>query len=235
MERDVILIPGFWLEASSWHEVLEGLRLHGVHARAMSLPGMASREDDRDGIGLDDWVSAVVAEVDASEHPVVLVGHSAGGAVSHAVSDRRPERVARVVYVDSLPMAEGQCVNDELPVVDGAVPLPDWSLFPDEDLVDLDEGLRETMRERAIPVPVGAAHDPQHLTDERRHDVPSTVVACEFTRENVREWLDDAAPWTVELAALCDLEIVELPTGHWPQFTRPSDLAEAIAGAILRP
>jgi hypothetical protein len=32
-----------------------------------------------------------------------------------------------------------------------------------------------------------------------------------------------------ELAKIRDVEYVDLPTGHWPQFTRPGDLARAIA------
>jgi hypothetical protein len=56
-------------------------------------------------------------------------------------------------YHDSLPMGEGGLINDELPVENGEVPLPDWSLFDKEDLVDLDDDLRAAFRERAIPTP----------------------------------------------------------------------------------
>ena len=31
-----------------------------------------------------------------------------------------------------------------------------------------------------------------------------------------------------ELAKIRDVEYADLPTGHWPQFTRPEDLARAI-------
>lgn len=34
-----------------------------------------------------------------------------------------------------------------------------------------------------------------------------------------------------EVAALRDLELVDLPTGHWPMWSRPTDLAAAIATA----
>ena len=68
----------------------------------------------------------------------MLVGHSGGGAIAHAAADARPDRVARVVYVDSWPLGAGGVINDELPAENGEVPLPDWSLFEEEDLVDLD-------------------------------------------------------------------------------------------------
>jgi pimeloyl-ACP methyl ester carboxylesterase len=109
---------------------------------------------------------AVVGVIDSfnpAEGQVVLVGHSGGGAVAHAAVDARPDRVARVVYVDSGPLGEGGVINDELPAVNGEVPLPDWSLFEQEDLVDLDDELGAAFRERAIPTPVHVTSDPQHL------------------------------------------------------------------------
>ena len=37
-----------------------------------------------------------------------------------------------------------------------------------------------------------------------------------------------------ELAAVHDVEYLDLPTGHWPQFTKPRELAEAILAAVDR-
>jgi hypothetical protein len=34
-----------------------------------------------------------------------------------------------------------------------------------------------------------------------------------------------------EVGTLRDLELVDLPTGHWPMWSRPTDLAAAIANA----
>ena len=75
-----------------------------------------------------------------------------------------------MIYVDSGPLAEGGCVNDELPVVDGEVPLPDWSDFEEADLIDLTDELREHFRAIAIPEPARVTSDPIHLTDPRRYD-----------------------------------------------------------------
>ena len=35
-----------------------------------------------------------------------------------------------------------------------------------------------------------------------------------------------------ELARLQDVEYVDLPTGHWPQFTKPVELCAAILAAV---
>ncbi len=208
------------------------LREAGHQVHALTLPGLESREADRSAIGLRDHVDAVVAVVDTLPGPVVLVGHSGGGAVAHAVADARPDRIARVVYVDAGPLGDGDSINDQLPVVDGEVPLPDWSVFEPEDLVDLDDGLRERFRAIAMPEPLGVTRDPQVLSDERRYDVPVTVIACEFTTDMLREWMAAGSPFAAELARITDVELVDLPTGHWPQFTRPRELAAAILAAV---
>jgi pimeloyl-ACP methyl ester carboxylesterase len=229
---DVILIPGFWLDASSWGEIPSMLETAGHRVRALTLPGLESREADRHGIRLRDHVEAVIAAVDEADGPVVLVGHSGGGAIAYAAADARPDRVARLVYVDSGPLANGQNINDQLPVVDGEIPLPDWSAFSEEDLRDLDDELRETFRARAIPEPAAVATDPQIVSDERRYDVPATIIACEFPSDQLRGWIAEGHPYVAELAAMRDVEYVDLPTGHWPQFTKPVELGRAILAAI---
>src|SRR5580658_3692287 len=137
---DIILIPGLWLNGSSWDEVVPALEQAGHRTHPLTLPGMESKDADRAGITLRDHVDAVVEVIDSFDpagEKVVLVGHSGGGAIAHAAVDARPECVARVVYVDSGPLGEGGVINDDLPTENGEVPLPDWPLFDDEDLVDL--------------------------------------------------------------------------------------------------
>jgi pimeloyl-ACP methyl ester carboxylesterase len=229
---DVILIPGFWLNAASWNDVVPALEAAGHRARPLTLPGMASVDDDRAGIGLADHVAAVVTAIDEADAPVALAGHSGGGAIAHAAVDARPGRVARVVYVDSVPAGDGDVINDGLPVVDGEIPLPDWSEFGEEDLTDLDDGLRERFRAMSIPEPVGVATDRQVLSDPRRYDVPVTVITCEYPSKMLRELMDKDHPYTAELAKIHDVKIVDLPTGHWPQLTKPAELGAAIAQAL---
>jgi pimeloyl-ACP methyl ester carboxylesterase len=231
---NVILIPGFWLDSSSWDAVAPVLEQAGHRIHPVTLPGMESRSADRAGITLQDHVDAVVALMDAlvPDGKVVLVGHSGGGAVAHAAVDARPGSVARVVYVDSEPLGDGRCINDELSVEDGEIALPDWSSFDEEELVGLSDELRAAFRERSVPTPARVARDPLRLSDERRYDVPITVIACEYPSAMLREWVDQGHPDALELGRVRDVEYVDLPTGHWPQFTRPEDLGRAILASI---
>ena len=42
----------------------------------------------------------------------------------------------------------------------------------------------------------------------------------------------DEHPYTGDLVRIQDVQIVEVPTGHWPQFTKPGELAQAIIDAV---
>lgn len=233
----IVLIPGFWLDGDSWAPITADLERAGHVVHPLTLPGKRAGDTDLAGVGLRDHVDAVLATVDAlsaedGADPVVLVGHSGGGTIAWAVADARPARIARVIFVDALPMPSGTCINDELPVVGDAVPLPDWSLFEPEDLVDLDDELRAHVRAIARPEPVGVAHEPTRLDDEARFAVPVTIIACEFPAALVHQAIGNEREWAAELARIQQLEIVELPTGHWPQFTKPAELARSILAAV---
>ena len=115
---DIILIPGLWLDGSSWDKVIPTVEAAGHRTHALTLPGMGSNEADRSTISLRDHVDAVVAEIDAvdpADGKVVLVGHSAGAAIAYAAVDVRPDRVARVVAVGGFPVGDGDAVADGYP------------------------------------------------------------------------------------------------------------------------
>ncbi len=230
----VILVPGLWLDASSWDGVVPALAAAGHDVEALTLPGLESADADRSGLTLRDHVDAVIARIDEAAGPVVLVGHSGGGSVISGAADARPDRVGRAIYVDSGPAGEGGIVNDELPAVNGEIPLPDWDAFDNSDLIDLDDELRAAFRARAIPSPLHVAIDPQHVDDDRRYDVPTTVIASSIPGAMLREFIAKDHPYVRELSKMRDYEVVDLPTGHWPQFTKPAELAAAILTAIDR-
>ena len=232
---DIVLIPGLWLDGLSWEDVVPVLERAGHRAHALTLPGMESKGADRAEITLRDHVDAVVAVIDSfdpADGKVVLVGHSAGGAIAHAAVDARPDRVVRVVYVGGFPTGDGDAVADGYPAENGEVPLPDWAAFDEEELVDLDDQARAEFRKRAIPSPELVTRDPQQLSDERRYDVPVTVISTEFTSEMLGEWIEQGLAPVREFTKIRDVEYVDLPTGHWPQFTKPEELGRTILASV---
>ncbi len=226
---DVILIPGFWLDSTAWDEVVPAVRATGHQPKPITLPGLVPADP---AVGLRDQADYVVGLVDAAAGPVVLVAHSGGGAVAHAVVDARPDRVAKVIYVDSLPLGQGGVINDEFAVVDGMVPLPARDEFDDESIVDMNDERWAAFQARALPIPEKVASEKQVLSNPRRYDVPVTVITCELPESIVRDLMAKGHPYVAELAAVKHFEIVELPTGHWPMLSKPTELATLVAAAL---
>lgn len=227
----IILIPGLWLDEASWDTVAARLRDAGHRVQALTLPGVGGSADDTAAIGIDDWVEAAVAAVDADDDPVVVVGHSGGGNVAWAVADRRPDRVARVVLVDTIPPFPGGSIS-EFEVVDGVVPFPGWDFFDEPDVGDLDADVREREAARAQSVPARVPTDGVTLSDPRRFAVPVTVLSGSMDEAEFRAAVSEWGRYGEEFSAIADTEVVRLGTGHWPQFSRPDRLAAAILEAI---
>lgn len=223
---DIILIPGLWLDASSWDDVVPALAAAGHRPHPLTLPGVGAPASESQDIGIHDWVDAVAERVDAVEGPVVVVGHSGGGNVAYGVADRRPDKVARLVLVDTMPPPSGSAIS-EFPVVDGVVPFPGWDFFG-EDAADLDPETRERTLRLTAPVPARVATDELQLTDERRFAVPVTVLAGAQDEAQLREMLAEWPSWSENFDRIENVEIVKLGTAHWPQFSKPAALAEEI-------
>ena len=146
---EIILVPGFWLGAWAWDEVAAVLRADGHDVTALTLPGLELAETDRSAITFSDHVDAIVDAVQAADAPAVLVVHSATGFSGYAASDRIPERIAAMVYVDTAPgiaPLDPDFKDAEKPMV--------WEeIEAEENLDGLSEEQKETFRQRAVPGP----------------------------------------------------------------------------------
>jgi pimeloyl-ACP methyl ester carboxylesterase len=221
----IILVPGFWLGAWVWDEVAETLRADGHDVTALTLPGLESPDADRSAITLSDHVEAITDAVRAADAPVVLALHSATGFSGYAASDRVPGRVAAMVYVDSAPG-----ISPLDPDFDGAEKPMVWKDIEEEENLDgLSEEQKETFRRRAVPEPGGVLREAVELTNDARLDIPSTIICTGFPSEKVKAYAKEHNPsWLGGLAELRDITWVDLPTSHWPMWSRPRELAEII-------
>jgi pimeloyl-ACP methyl ester carboxylesterase len=172
-------------------------------------------------------LGAVDAEFAATGNPVVLIGHSAASSLVWLAADRRVDRVARVVMIGGFPNATGTSYADFFPVVDGAMPFPGWEPFEGPDSADLDDAARQRLLQTAIPVPERVAQGTVELGDERRWQVPLTLVCPEFSPDEARKWI--ASGELPELAAVTDLSFVDIDSGHWPMISKPRELAALLA------
>lgn len=224
---DIVLVPGLWLDATSWQDVESRLSAAGHRPLALTLRGFESRSANRSGIMLADHVAEIVSAIDRSDGPVVLVGHAESCGLVHAAVNRRPESIARAVYVGGLPSADGAGVLSGFTADSGGRPTHTGGQRV------IDAGLASLfyrMTENASHVLDGV----QRLTDARRYDVPVTVVATEFSTDDVRRWMSLAIDPARELAQIPDVTLVDLPSGRWTQMERPNDLSDVLLEAVAR-
>ena len=226
----IVLVPGFWLGAWAWDEVASLLRADGHDVTALTLPGLESDDADRSTITLSDHVDAICEAVGAAEAPVVLAVHSGAGFPGYAASDRIPELIAAMVYVDTGPGIGAMDADFE--GVD--LPLPPLEKLREEENLDgLSDEQLATFERRAVPQPGGVLREAAVLTNEARLDVPTTVIATGFPSEQYREGVEKGWAFLGGLAELRHVTWVDLPTSHWPMWSRPQELA-AIIGDVAQ-
>jgi pimeloyl-ACP methyl ester carboxylesterase len=226
----IILVPGFWLGAWAWDEVVAALRAEGHNVTAITLPGLGAADADRSTITLSDHVEAICTAVTATGTPVVLAVHSGAGAAGYAASDRMPDRIAAMVYVDS-----GPATAALEPDFDGVEkPLPSREeLEQEENLDGLSAEQLDTFRRRAVPEPGGVLRQAPELTNDARLDVPSTAICTGFPSDQYKAAVKEGYTWLGGFAELRNLTWVDLPTSHWPMWSRPKELA-AVIGDVAR-
>jgi pimeloyl-ACP methyl ester carboxylesterase len=228
----IILIPGFWLGAWAWDEVAALLREDGHDVTALTLPGLESADTDRSKITYEDHVAAIVDAVEAAPAPVVLAVHSATGFSGYAASDRVPQKIAAMVYVDTAP---GIAPLD--PEFDGVEKPLVWSdIEAEENLDGLTEDQKETFRRRGVPVPGGVLRGSVELTNDARRDIPSTLIATGFTSDDYKKGAAEHPEWTwlAGIPELRNATWIDLPTSHWPMWSKPADIARIIGDVATK-
>jgi pimeloyl-ACP methyl ester carboxylesterase len=220
----IILVPGFWLGAWAWDEVAAALRAEGHDVTALTLPGLESAHVDRSSITFSHHVDAICEAVRAARGPVVLAVHSGTGFSGYAASDRVAEQIAAMVYVDSAPgvgAMDADFEGVERPLV--------WrDIEAEENLDGLSEDQKETFRQRAVPEPGGVLREAIELTNDARLDIPTTVICTGYTSEQYKDAAKEDYAWLAGLKEVRNITWVDLPTSHWPMWSRPRELAEII-------
>lgn len=229
----IILIAGHWLGAWAWDEVLEHLKTNHSSAIAMTLPGLDADDPARATRTLDDQVEAILGAISQQgNQPVILVAHSGANAPVSLVMDRHPELVHRVVWVDSGPVAAGNVSAPDFSVELNELPLPSFDVLAQQaSLEGLSAEVLERFQARAVPEPGRVLRQPIGLTNEARSSIPATLVCCSISSKQVMELAQAGHPMFAEVANLEHLDSIDLPTGHWPMWSRPFDLANVIHSA----
>lgn len=228
--RHALLVPGFWLGGWAWEKVEPPLNLAGITTHPVTLPGLDGR--NADGITLGNHIDYVIGLINDLEGDVVLVGHSGGAAVVQGVIDREPKRVSRIIYIDSGPLLNGIALMPDA-TIDVALPTWDELAAQNSSIDGIDDEALNRFRQQAVDEPAGVARSKIRVTDQRRHEVPASVICTSIDSETLVQMIE-SGDIPSELGAVQDVQFIDLPTGHWPMFSRPEDLAAILCIEINR-
>jgi pimeloyl-ACP methyl ester carboxylesterase len=236
----VVLVHGAWHGAWCYAALQAELDQRGIASLAIDLPGHgASTLPLSDLHGDAQHVAEVVAALD---RPVVLVGHSYGGAVISEAA----VRVARVgtgpvrhlVYLTAFALDEGESIGSLL----GSLPRVSVALSAaitprDDGTSVLEPGAAVPALYGSCPPAVAAASvarlSPQPMitfgqpvTGAARDGMPTTYVVC--TEDQAI-----AVEHQQAMSSRCDT-VVTLHTDHSPFVSMVGDTADAIEAALAR-
>ncbi|KAA2266589.1 alpha/beta hydrolase [Solihabitans fulvus] len=227
----VVLVHGGLSDASSWDAVVAGLLRDG---HTVLAPPNPLRGQDNDAA----YVASVLRTVPG---PVVLVGHSYGGAV--ITNAGREPNVRALVYLAAMGPAEGENAQDAVGDHPGGVP-------------------EEAIVTRPFPLPDGGTGvdvylDQARFHDVLAHDVPAEraavlavtqrplAMATQSDRSGPPAWAslpswylvaagDRALPPGAQraMAAKMGADTIELDTSHLPHVSRPDAVADLIRAAV---
>lgn len=228
MRTQVVLVPGFWLGAWAWDEVAPLLEARGHAVTPLTLPGLEPDHPSRGQVTLDDHAEAVAAALDRGADRRTLVVHSGAALPGTVVLDRHPDLVDHVVFVDTAPVRDGFALDGELQ--DDELPLAAaWEgEMAGGSMRDLTGEQLQTFRDRAVPQPGRTVSGAVRLSNPARLAVPGTVVCTAFPSADYRSSAEGGAAFLAGLLDHTALSYVDLPTGHWPMWSRPVELADVV-------
>jgi len=220
--KNVVLVHGAWADGNSWAKVIPLLEKKGLHVVAVQNP-LSSLADD---------VAATKRIIDAQDGPVVLVGHSYGGAVISEAGNH--PKVARLVYVAAFGPDTGESLGTT--AKDFAPPAVAPEVMPIEDnfLVLTKKGVTDDFAQDLSPLekqvlfatqaPTAAAVFRAPMSDAAWRHKPSFYVVAENDRMINPDYERFAAK---RMGA----KILRLPTSHVPMLSKPQEVASFIAEA----
>ena len=228
--KDIVLVHGAFADGSGWQRVYGILTKKGYSVTVVQNPT----------ISLDDDVAATKRAIDAQNGPVILVGHSYGGAViSQAGSD---PKVVGLVYIAAFALDNGESVGSVLKNSPPGAPAPpilppqdgflllDREKFPAAFAADVEPDVAKFMASSQVPWGVAAVNGV--VTDAAWKAKPSWYL---LTTE------DYMIPPDAErfMSKRAGSKVVEIKSSHAVFLSHPdavvSLIEQAASGAAPRP
>ncbi len=223
---EFVLVPGAWLGAWCWRDVVPILEKAGHGAYPVTLTGMGERAHlATKDVGMETAVQDALNVIKYNEiDEFVVVGHSFAGKVAAAVADRMHGKVRKAIYLDAFrpervrtPQGAFNPAGEFGPPPPGGFSIPLTKEIVGRIGPDVTGANLERMMALGTPWPVKLATDP--LTLSQNYDqVKEAYIFCTLSGDPVDDII--AGKW-----GKLEGPHKVLETGHWPMITKPKELA----------
>ena len=220
----VVLVHAAWADASSWNKVIPSVQRKGLEVVAAQIP-LTSLSDD--AATLRRFLKRVSG-------PVVLVGHSYGGAVITTAASGNPN-VKALVFVAAMAPDEGETVGELLHRAAPHASAP--ALVPDEDgllwmsakgfadAVAHEGSAADALLMAATQKPIAIKCVQEQMTQPSWKEKPSWFLVAERDRM--------IAPETQRfMADRAGSHVLAMEVDHTPLATAPAGVVEIITEAV---
>ena len=232
--RTVVVTHGAWSAGWVWKKMRPRLAAHGIDLWTPTYTGVGERSHlAHKGITLDDHIADVVAVMEYEDlRDVTLISHSYGGMVGTGVSDRVPERVTAIIYLDAFVPGDGQSLLDLIGEVGAAMMHAraaegdGWRVAPNPPPPDTDAVDIEWVNPRRGPQPLGTLTQPISLTADTGH-IERSYIYCTRIGE-----VDTFGPFSQAAKADSAWRHREIDASHNPHVTCPDVLTELLVELI---
>lgn len=112
VSKTFVLVHGAFQAPYAWQFVKTKLEAAGQKVVVIELQGHGQDQTPVSTITIKSYRDKVVTAITAIKGPVVLVGHSLGGAIITAVADSIPDHIEKLVYLAGFVPANNQSIFD---------------------------------------------------------------------------------------------------------------------------
>jgi pimeloyl-ACP methyl ester carboxylesterase len=230
--KTFVLVHGAWHGSWCWRAVAAGLRERGHTVHTPTQTGLGERAHlISKSITLDTFVDDIANVIKYEElDDIVLVGHSFGGSSISGVADRMPERIRRLVYLDSSILENGQSPFSRLPkdIVEARTKLAETSSGglsipppPASAFGVTDPAQAKWLEARLTPHPFSTFASPLNLAHKVGNGRPATYIVC---ADPVYAPLQSSRDWVRKNG----MTVREIRAGHDAMVVAPEALTEML-------
>ncbi|WP_163410188.1 alpha/beta hydrolase [Flavobacterium ajazii] len=108
----VVLVHGAWQASYVWDQTEKDLKTAGYPVTVVKLPGHGDDTTPAYQVSFQAYVDEVKKAVNSYNEPVILIGHSLGGAVITQTAAEVPQKIKKLVYVAGFIPQNGKSVLD---------------------------------------------------------------------------------------------------------------------------